>query len=178
MNLKVGDVVSVIDDTLEGEIQEINGDHLFIVDQNGFVFKYKVNQVVKITDYLPVNDRQIEKIIKDKETKPYSYSLKKNKSDKPIQELDLHIHELTESTRNMSDFDMLNLQLRTAERRIQKAIENKEKKLILIHGIGKGRLKSELEIILQRYSQIEYYDADYQKYGRGATEIYIYENVV
>ena len=77
----------------------------------------------------------------------------------------------------MTDFEMLQLQLQTAEKRLIKAIKNKEKKLIFIHGVGKGRLKSELSVLFQRYKEIDFYDADFQKYGRGATEVYIYENV-
>ena len=49
--------------------------------------------------------------------------------------------------------------------------------MIFIHGIGKGRLKSELTVLFQRYKEIDFYDADFQKYGRGATEVYIYENI-
>ncbi len=41
------------------------------------------------------------------------------------------------------------------------------------HGI-EGVLKEELEFLFGRYDNLKYYDADYQKYGLGATEVYIY----
>jgi len=28
-----------------------------------------------------------------------------------------------------------------------------------------------------RYNNVKYYDANYQKYGLGATEVYIYQNI-
>ena len=34
----------------------------------------------------------------------------------------------------------------------------------------------ELEYLFGRYDNIKYYDADYKKYGLGATEVYIFQN--
>ena len=42
---------------------------------------------------------------------------------------------------------------------------------VFIHGVGEGVLKLELEYVLKRYEDLTYYDADYQKYGFGATEV-------
>jgi len=47
---------------------------------------------------------------------------------------------------------------------------------VFIHGIGEGVLKAELEYLFRRYGNLKYYDADYQKYGRGATEVYIFQS--
>ena len=48
---------------------------------------------------------------------------------------------------------------------------------VFIHGVGEGVLKLELEYLFSRYDNVKFYDADYQKYGLGATEVYIYQNV-
>jgi len=34
-----------------------------------------------------------------------------------------------------------------------------------------------LEFLFKRYNNLKFYDADYQKYGRGATEVYIFQNL-
>jgi dsDNA-specific endonuclease/ATPase MutS2 len=47
--------------------------------------------------------------------------------------------------------------------------------VIFIHGIGEGVLKRELQYLLKKYP-VDFYDASYQKYGLGATEVYIYQN--
>jgi dsDNA-specific endonuclease/ATPase MutS2 len=47
--------------------------------------------------------------------------------------------------------------------------------MVFIHGKGEGVLKLELEYLLKRYN-VKFYDANYQKYGLGATEVYIYQN--
>lgn len=50
-------------------------------------------------------------------------------------------------------------------------------KLVFIHGVGEGVLKSELEFLLSKYDGITFKEASYQKYGVGATEVYIKQNV-
>ena len=178
MELKVNDKVQVVDDTLEGRITEVKNDQVWIEDEDGFLHAYKKEQVVKITGPLEVDPLEIDRVA----YKKFANSKNDERSTSPkrtkkIPELDLHIHELTDSSAHMTDFDMLQLQLRTAENRLKKAIENKEKRLVFIHGKGKGRLKSELSVLFSRYKEVSYYDADFGEYGFGATEVYIYENI-
>jgi dsDNA-specific endonuclease/ATPase MutS2 len=91
-------------------------------------------------------------------------------------EVDLHIHQLTNSTRGMSKHDMLSLQLDTAKRQLEFAIKKRIQRIVFIHGVGEGVLRLELEYLFKRYDNVKYYDANYQKYGLGATEVYIYQN--
>lgn len=91
-------------------------------------------------------------------------------------EVDLHIHQLVQSTKGLSNFDMLNLQLDTAKRQLDFAIRKRIQKVVFIHGVGEGVLKEELHYLFKKYDNIKFYDAEYQKYGLGATEIYIYQN--
>jgi len=91
-------------------------------------------------------------------------------------EVDLHIHQLLSSTKGMQNHDMLNLQLDTAKRRLDFAISKRIQRVVFIHGVGEGVLKLELEYLLKRYDGIDFYPADYQKYGHGATEVYIFQN--
>ena len=75
----------------------------------------------------------------------------------------------------MDNFEMLSLQLETAKRKIEYAISKRISKIIFIHGVGEGVLKSELHYLFGRYP-VRFYDASYKKYGLGATEVYIYQN--
>lgn len=88
-------------------------------------------------------------------------------------EVDLHINQLTPSTKGLSNYDMLNLQLEAAKRQLEFAISKRIQKMVFIHGVGQGVLKEELCSLFRRYDNVKYYDADYQKYGMGATEVYI-----
>jgi uncharacterized protein YijF (DUF1287 family) len=80
------------------------------------------------------------------------------------------------SFKGMSNFDILELQLETAKRHIEFAINKKIQKIVLIHGVGEGVLKSELEFLYKKYPQIVYQEANYQKYGQGASELYFKQN--
>jgi dsDNA-specific endonuclease/ATPase MutS2 len=71
---------------------------------------------------------------------------------------------------------MLNLQLDTAQRKMEFALSKRIPKIVFIHGIGEGVLKSELQRLLNEYP-VKHYDASYKKYGLGATEVYFYQNV-
>ena len=71
---------------------------------------------------------------------------------------------------------MLNIQLETAKRQLDFAIQKRIQKVVFIHGVGEGILKEELHDLFKKYENIKYYDAEYQKYGLGATEVYIFQN--
>lgn len=54
----------------------------------------------------------------------------------------------------MSNYDILTLQAETAQRHIEFAIRNRIPKIVFIHGVGEGILKSELDFLLGRYDNI------------------------
>jgi len=92
-------------------------------------------------------------------------------------EVDLHINQLTKSLKGMDNYDMLNLQIDTAKRKVEFAIQKRVSKIVFIHGVGEGVLKSELQSLLNKYP-VKHYDASYKKYGLGATEVYFFQNTV
>ena len=59
-------------------------------------------------------------------------------------EVDLHINQLVENTRNLDNCDMLSMQLNTAKRKLEYAISKRFSKVVFIHGVGEGVLKREL----------------------------------
>ena len=90
------------------------------------------------------------------------------KSD--LVEIDLHIHQLIDDTRGLSNTDMLKLQFDTFRKEMDKAIATGVKKIVFIHGVGDGVLKNELRRELQRkYAKYPYQDASFREYGFGAT---------
>lgn len=173
--IKTGDLVEVIDDTLTGVVKEQKGNRLVLETPDGFLVECRTDQVVKVKN-MPLDDSRIREAVKIKEGHPELPKIsQKRMVQKPV-EIDLHIEELTESTRNMTDFEMLNLQIQTAKSRLEYAIANRIQHLVFIHGVGAGVLRMELETLFRRYEQVEYFDADFQRYGRGATEVYIFQN--
>lgn len=91
-----------------------------------------------------------------------------------IREIDLHIHELVDDDRNMSATDKLATQITAFEQTLSKAIQDSIPKLVCIHGVGNGILKSKIRSILDHeYPHLFYQDASFQKYKFGATLIYL-----
>ena len=103
--------------------------------------------------------------------------MKQKERFQPTLEVDLHIHQLTNSTRGMANHDMLTLQLDTAKRQLEFVIRKRIQKVVFIHGKGEGVLKLELDYLFGRYNNVKFYEANLQKYGLGATEVYIYQNI-
>src|SRR5688572_2245668 len=63
--------------------------------------------------------------------------------------IDLHIEKLTDNWQRMSNFEILTLQLKTFEKYYQLAIVHHQPSLIVIHGVGEGRLRDEVHELLR-----------------------------
>ena len=175
--IKLGDQVEVLDDTINGKVVQLSHNSLIIEDHDGFRFEVSKAEVVPVKPLdVELNAADIHEKIKTDLNLGKTKSSQKSVREVPVIEIDLHIHELVNSTKNMSNFDMLNLQLDTARHRLEQAIKSRQKRLVFIHGVGEGVLKQELETLFRRYDHIDFYDADFKTYGFGATEIYIYQN--
>ena len=168
-SFKRGDLVSVIDNTTRGKIIAIHGRRITIEDEFGFTDYYNANQLIA---YKQLEDSFLDLVVvKDKVNKTVKKN-SKTSSNKDL-EVDLHIHQITITNKNMSNFEMLQYQLNYAKQKLKFAIKNKIAKVIFIHGKGKGVLRKELLHMLQQFP-VEIKDASYQKYGFGAVEVKIF----
>ena len=179
MCLEIGNKVAVLDDVLKGKIININGDEVSVETTDGMIFKFNSSELVKVdieqhelSKYSDINNSLLKEKISQT---PAKKSLFKKEKKEVILEVDLHINKLVKSTRNMDNYDILNIQLDTAKNKIEFAISKRISKIVFIHGVGEGVLKSELQRLLNKYP-IKYYDASYKKYGLGATEVYVFQN--
>jgi dsDNA-specific endonuclease/ATPase MutS2 len=178
--LTKGDKVSVLDDAIDGIVIAVNGAEITIETADGFDMTFKSHELIKIgnTDEMNISFNK-SKVISEKEVaKPnYTSQEKKNKRELPVPEFDLHIEKLVKSYKAMSNYEILTLQSETAKNHIEFAIRNRIPKIVFIHGVGDGVLKSELDFMLGRYDNVSFQEANYQKYGSGATEVYFKQNV-
>ena len=182
-SFKVGDRVSVLDEDFSGKIVRIHNDTVTIETEDALELEFNVNMLIKIDgqDFESeiFTSKSTQQVIAEKESfkKRQSKPVKPKEHNQAVFEVDLHIHQLTKSTNGMTKHDMLNLQIDTAKRQLEFAIQKRIQKVVFIHGIGEGILKLELQYLFDRYNNVKHYDANYQKYGLGATEVYIYQNV-
>lgn len=178
----IGDEVTVLDDSFSGKVKGFKKDRVVIETPEGFELDFEAQELVKIADTGDMkslfSSQSLSSVLKDKE-EPKKRSFvkeKRSKKDEFVLEVDLHIEKLVPNKKGMSNYDILTLQTETAKRQIDFAIKNRMPKVVLIHGVGEGILKAELDFLLGRYENISFQDANYRKYGLGATEVYIKQN--
>lgn len=94
-------------------------------------------------------------------------------TDEPIV-TDLHITELVDSTRGLTNADMLNLQIDRFREVMDAHLKARGQKLIFIHGKGEGVLRAAIMKELgYRYKGHDVQDASFREYGFGATQVTI-----
>lgn len=179
--MKKGDRVFVKDEDIEGQIARIDGDKVWVLTSDGFEMYFLAKELVVADEAMlesPLFTASTEEIIREKESTDKVRKFKKptKKGVLPPMEVDLHIEKLVDRSRGLSNFDILNLQMDTAKRQLEFAIRKRIPRIVFIHGIGEGILKSELESLFRKYDGIRHYEADARKYGAGATEVYIPQN--
>lgn len=174
----VGDKVEAIDDVVRGIVSEVNGTSITVQTEDDFSMEFEAKELVAITGSISVSNYEIAQIKKEKELpkKRRPAIAKPKERNLPKMEVDLHINQLVKNPKGLGNYEMLNLQLDTAKRQLEFAMSKRIQKVVFIHGVGEGVLKEELRYLFNKYDNVKHYDADYQKYGLGATEVYIYQN--
>lgn len=110
--------------------------------------------------------------IKGDERKPQTLVNRSPKNG--IVEIDLHIGELLDDTRGMSNSEMLNYQLDKFREVMNQYRQKREQRIAFIHGKGDGVLRRALlEELRRKYPTCKAQDASFQEYGFGATLVTI-----
>lgn len=87
--------------------------------------------------------------------------------------IDLHIEKLSSHWKTLSNFEILTLQLSTFEKYFNLAVSHFQPNLIVIHGIGTGKLREEIHEILKFKKEVKSFVNQYHhNFGYGATEIF------
>lgn len=87
--------------------------------------------------------------------------------------VDLHIEKLTDEWQQMSNAEILDIQLREFEKWYELALAHHQSHLIVIHGVGSGRLRNEIHDMLRLKREVKSFVNQYTpSFGYGATEIY------
>jgi hypothetical protein len=87
--------------------------------------------------------------------------------------IDLHIEKLQDHFTRLSNFEILTLQLNEFEKYYDLAIAHKQPTLVVIHGVGEGKLRDEIHERLRLKKEVKSFVNQYHHlYGYGATEIF------
>ncbi|MEW6469836.1 MAG: DUF2027 domain-containing protein [Bacteroidota bacterium] len=120
-----------------------------------------------------INPKEIGQMLRRKERGPRVSKSHAEGMAQLEREVDLHIDELPGADRAMTSAEKLEYQIGYFRQALEEALSSNIRKIIFIHGVGNGRLKSEIRKILDTYEGLRYYDASYKRYGFGATEVII-----
>ncbi|HEX2846777.1 MAG TPA: Smr/MutS family protein [Chitinophagaceae bacterium] len=93
--------------------------------------------------------------------------------ESPRSVIDLHIEKLSNDWEHLNNYEILGLQLKTFEKYYDLALAHHQPSLIVIHGVGKGKLRDELHDILRLKREVKSFVNQYDpRFGYGATEIF------
>jgi hypothetical protein len=177
MRFKVGEKVSFLHEAGWGIIQEFKENAVIVEDETGFERPILLNELVKIHgDHQDTfDDVPLDFSEKDVGTNNNKISqIDDTRKFKDFWEIDLHIHELLDSDLGLTNAEMLRHQMSVLKSFYRNASDKRIRKLIIIHGVGQGVLKSEVRSFLKEQEGIEFYDADFREYGKGATTVELF----
>ena len=141
--------------------------------KKAFIYELTAEEI-NMADY--ISDSDIETAKKDKEKIQIKKEYKSSKKGlkEAIEEIDLHIQELVDNHEELSNSEILDIQMSRFTTALDGGIIAGTKKMVFIHGIGNGRLKHEVAKTLNRkYPKLRYQDASFKEYGYGATMVLI-----
>lgn len=96
------------------------------------------------------------------------------KTNDNIIEVDLHAHEVLETTAGMDAKAIKEYQLQTVRNTMNEYKNAKGRRIVFIHGNGEGVLRrAVIDILRREYPSCPYQDASFQQYGFGATMVTI-----
>ena len=183
MSFKIGDRVAVVEDTRDGIVVQVLGSGKIVVEIDGFDWEFSENELVGIrknNDYDVSDSQFIEKVNSEKNAQSeLSLKRKFRNLDKYGEQgslvIDLHIQELIDSYKGMTNSQIIQVQLTHFRSKLNESINKRVKKLIVIHGKGKGVLKAEIiKELNEFYPEFKYQDASFYEFGyNGATEIFL-----
>jgi hypothetical protein len=90
-------------------------------------------------------------------------------------EVDLHIEQLIDNYKSLTNTEILDIQMTRFRSELENAIQKRMGKIVFIHGVGNGKLKHDIRRALDtEYKKLRYQDASFKEYGFGATMVLIH----
>ena len=151
--MKAGDRVSVLNDVIRGTVLSVAGKQVTIETDEGFVLAYLKSELVVHHSDLDQGTPVVKKENKQSV---------KNKKGTVNQVIDLHFNH-----KNIPEGAILSYQISQFKKALNQAIRKHQSELTVIHGVGEGILKREIEKVLNQY-KIPYSEAPFTAFGRDA----------
>ena len=166
----IGEYVSLLKEEGKFKILTFKNDKALIEDEYGFEREIQLKELVKRREIpLPTN-------FQSKDNKQEQKAKAKNTSDIPF--IDLHMEMLEVPTNSLNTHDIFLHQIHVFKKFTNKMIQQQQPKFIVIHGVGEGRLKNEIKLLVNGNKGLIMHDANYSNRGVGASLIEIIKSKV
>ncbi len=184
MKVEVGHKVKFINEDLEGEIISIVSEDKFVVScSDGFDHTVSLTDIIVVGEDNQLNysvsetklSAKINSNLKDVGSAKFlsRYTNSNKYQSGRIVEVDLHLEHLVEFPSKLDDWQKLHTQMQHVKNCLGAATAKRVKRLVFIHGVGTGVLKTELHNYLSRFENLDFKQGDFNEYGTGATEVTI-----
>lgn len=159
----LGEYISILNETGKYRVLSIQPSFLLVEDEHGFERKIVYGNAVKIASF---NTGEVQ--VKEAD----SIKIRSNKRKAEcIPEIDLHLESFDLINDSNSAHKNFLLQINTFKRFINTNLKKKVSRVLVIHGVGNGKLKSEIKSCLQGRPGYEMNDANFSQRGVGASYI-------
>jgi DNA-nicking Smr family endonuclease len=129
--------------------------------------------LIRLTeDPKPIDPESLkEAFFKDKDITKSRKDQLQNARDERV---DLHVESLMHDSQGLNNEDILKIQMEHFEKKLENAVIHNVRSITFIHGIGSGTLRNKIHKFLSQYPHIKYYeDAQKEKFGYGATKVFL-----
>jgi dsDNA-specific endonuclease/ATPase MutS2 len=163
---KIGDKVKFIKSNDYGIITSIISERkLQVEDSSNFLVIVNYSDVIKFND-LTDSLQAYGNLETNKDSNKTNNKKNKELSNLNIIKIDLHIENIDADYHFMTNYEIIQKQLRNCESSLINGLNSKAHKIIIVHGIGEGVLKKEIHNLLKRYN-LRYYES----LNGGSTEV-------
>ena len=159
----IGEVISILHETGRYTVESIEKDLVHVIDEHGFPLKVPMDKAVKI-HFFKTEDVQTKEVDR---VKPKTNKI--NAEDIP--RLDLHFESFDSNKYEASAHEKFIIQMNTFKRFVNGHLKKKTTRILIIHGVGEGRLKSEILACISGRKGYDMNDANYSQRGVGASYI-------
>ena len=165
---KIGDKVKFLRSNDYGTIRSIISERkVQVEDSSKFLTIVNIDEVI-LFDKSTNSVSSYGDLSTSKDKTDNANNLKKVINNLNVVKLDLHIENLSNDYHMMTNFEIIQIQIKKCEDLIMKSLNSNVHKLIIVHGIGEGVLKKEVHDLLNRY-QLRYFES----LNGGSTEVMI-----
>lgn len=121
------------------------------------------------SDPIAFDEKDLQGSLEHNQAKSTSQNTKS--LDLPPKEVDLHLEALG-IDEGLENHEILAAQLRVFREKIEAAIAHNFHEITFIHGLGNGKLRTEIHRLMKEYPSVKYFeDAQKSRFGYGATKV-------